>query len=274
MTAVHRRHGRRGDSGRVAAWIVLACTLLCGLLLALATAGPATASGIRSGVRHAPRRASTTPSPNCVGIDTYAVSEEELTACGDEVAPLTSVTADPIVGDVVTDYNYDVYGRTDTLTVPSSSFDPLTVSNLVLERLGVPDRPSETDSSAYNAWVSRYGSLSAASWATPPPYDVIATAAPSAGGTEYSPIWVGYFDSPGSNITESGAVWPEPTPHSSGCQDDAIFTWAGLSGINVITLEQAGTAYGVAGIGNHQGWSEFLPDQPSVIPRNIYATGG
>ena len=126
MTAVHRRHGRRGDSGRVAAWIVLACTLLCGLLLALATAGPATASEIRSGVRHAPRRASTTPSPNCVGIDTYTVSEEELTACGDGVAPLTSVTADPIVGDVVTDYNYDVYGRTDTLTVPSSSFDPLT----------------------------------------------------------------------------------------------------------------------------------------------------
>jgi hypothetical protein len=182
-----------------------------------------------------------------------------------------STTLDPLVGGAVTDYNYVVDGRVDTLTVPSSTFNPITASSTVLSELGLPPRPSQTDAASYDQWLSQYGSLSASSWVSPPPCEVIDTSAPAADTT--SAIWVGDFDT-GQKLTQSGAVWPEPTAHSSHCSNDAIYTWGGLGGINENKLEQGGTAYGVSGIGLDQGWTEFLPDQPSPVVRDVFATPG
>ncbi len=207
---------------------------------------------------------------SCTGSNLYEFTSAELTACGYDVYPLTSVTSDPVVGDSVTDYNYDINGQINTLTVPASSFDPLTASPSVLAILGFPPRPSASDSAAYEQWVTTWGQETSSSWMSPPPFLVVDPNLSYSATTD----WVGYYDTAenGDQFTDSEATWVEPTP-GIGCSDTLTGYWAGLGDAfdNSGLLEQAGTAQStVEPTINDEGWYEYLPADPVYV--DLYAT--
>jgi len=208
-----------------------------------------------------------TLSTSCVGLNVYAVSESEVTSCGDTIAPLISTGPDDNTSGI-TDYSYNTPGTVDTATVAPASFDAITATPQMLQALGLPPRPDAANIAAYDQWVGTYGELTAASWVAPTSYEVVATAAPSA---STSAVWSGYADQ-GGTYDQAAASWSEPTPHASQCQNDAIYTWGGLGGATDGQLEQGGTSYGLPGLPQDGGWTEFVPSQLSPIPHAISAT--
>ncbi|HYM95780.1 MAG TPA: G1 family glutamic endopeptidase [Candidatus Sulfotelmatobacter sp.] len=88
--------------------------------------------------------------------------------------------------------------------------------------------------------------------------------------------WSGYVATSSSRSAYSSAetVYNEPQALSTPCSNNAAVTWAGLGGYTTGTLAQDGTGINTPGLGQHQAWSEILPDQPYIQPQPLYGHAG
>jgi len=249
--------------------LVAGALVLCTTTISLASADTGRAAAQKS-TSHQSQRSDATSDQGCLGLNPYSATSDELSACGDITYPLTSVTPDPVAGDAVTDYNYDINGRVNTLTVPASTFDALTASQPVLSILGIPPRPSESAAS-YQQWVDTWGQDTSSSWVSPPPYLVIDTNFPAF--ATKNKTWAGYYDTAnGGGFTDSEATWVEPTP-GFPCSGALTVYWAGLGGVSTKYVEQAGTEQGISlGAAEDEAWYEYAPANSVLI--DLYANEG
>ncbi len=124
------------------------------------------------------------------GVPIYSRSPRQLVACGFVIYPLVSITRENVDGEVISNYNYNVSGRINTLFYPPASFKALTAPNAVLEAVGTPPRPP-SGSATYANWMALYGSQTGTSWVEPTPFLIggthcMQTAPATASKTYYS----------------------------------------------------------------------------------------
>jgi len=87
--------------------------------------------------------------------------------------------------------------------------------------------------------------------------------------------WSGYVDTSATTFTGALSVWSQPTLGPSACTNSLGFIWDGIGGFNSDRLAQDGTIMTTdASFTNGQGWTEVLPDQPSIVDQNIVAHAG
>jgi hypothetical protein len=190
-----------------------------------------------------------TPTPSICGtqFDPVSVSQGTREACGIQTDPLISTSALPDGG---TQYNYAASAGTIAWRVPPASFDIATASRSQLAEYGFE---------GITASSPQYPVLAAHQFAPPPPmlfsypnlragYDGEWTTSTWAGAGDYS--------SPGT-YDEAQGNWNEPADGSS-CSGSAVVFWAGIDGLGMNDLAQAGSEQGVPGMPNNELWWELL----------------
>ena len=200
-------------------------------------------------------------------VDPYKSSMSEVKRCGLHTFPRRAVKKLPDGGK---EYIYNVEGLKTIYLVPSSGFDPTKASAKRLSEYGFPKRPANR--AARKRWTGRVRGLQVA---TPPPTLAEANARMSI--RFYN--WSGYTtkSSRHNRYFSVWGRWIEPSFHPSACRHNSLGIWAGLGGWSPSAgapLAQDGTAHGVGGLANHQGWSEVLPKQRRIIAQPIRATPG
>jgi hypothetical protein len=228
--------------------------------------------------------ASATPTSSSCNSNPYTQSPMALTACGDQVSLLDSVTTLPDGGS---SYNYQIPGGNDvtlSFLTPPKDFDPGTASTSELSLYGFSPRPSGMDVTALTSWTA---DADKRSYVTPPSF--VASDPASSDSANDDPIWSGYMnDQVGVSYTEAQSVFNETTIGSSRCTYTAESTWAGLGGkFGDGNLAQAGTQLftpsnwtGSGEAGENQAWIElagntqegYFSEPP--IPAPVYATEG
>ncbi len=150
-----------------------------------------------------------------------------------------------------------------TYVVPPQGLDFSSASAAELAEYGIPPAPS--DPSALSDWQDMIAHLHLV---TPPP-SLAATSITNV--TNPSNVWSGYeaysSSSTAYNLVEG--QYNEPQALSTPCAGNAATTWAGLGGDGSQDLAQDGTAINAPGLGQHQAWSEVLPDQPYSIAQPL-----
>jgi len=157
------------------------------LLLASSVAAVCLVIAFAAGARGGAGASSGKSVGGCAGLSPRGLfysKPRALRACGYVVYPLVSITREPIDGEVIANYNYNVNGVISTLTYPPRSFNAMTAPNEVLEALGIPPRPSRSETVNYDYWVSTYGSKTQSSWVTPTPFLLHNSRLPNLGGPE------------------------------------------------------------------------------------------
>jgi len=256
-------------------------TLAVGGALGLGLTAASTVVSSESAIAQPPRPSDATVA--CPVESPYSMTQAQLAACHISVFPLASKTDPPNGG---TTYTYHMGTNTATFRVPPPGFNPLTASNVELEYYGLPPRPSPLDVDAFRTWVADYAGVH---FEAPPPFLAEvpvdkAAFTPRTGGEQSRTLafsgcvscWAGYVDQHAShnNYTVASVQFTEPRIGPSRCSNDGEFIWGGIGGYGVQQLGQDGTAWGSTGIGDHQAWTEVLPDQPGVVPVNLFATPG
>jgi hypothetical protein len=198
-------------------------------------------------------------------FDPYAVSTAVLQTCGVQTFPLAAVSNLPDGG---TSFDFVAEGTTMTYLVPPPGFSVLTASPASLAMYGIPARPD--GGSALQQWQDTIGRLSLV---TPPPF--LAAPQVSSGGVtaaRSSGSWSGKVAHKKSTsyFYSSTAEWGEPGAYATSCSNNSAFFWSGIGGWNSGTLAQGGTAINTPGLGQHQAWTEVLPDQPYVVAQPVY----
>jgi hypothetical protein len=235
-------------------------TLVGAATLAVAAALPAITSAQTVPVRG--------PGVCAAAFDPYRVPMAKLRSCEMRTFPRRAVKRLPDGGRA---YVYDAAGLKTTYFVPPRGFDPLRANRRQLARYGLP-APSEV-SGARSRWANLVRGSRAV---TPPPYLVEGKARMSM--NFYN--WSGYTTKPASlngAYRQVTGRWVEPRFYHSVCSRNSFGVWAGLGGWSPgpgAPLAQAGTAHGVGGMKSHQGWSEVLPKQRSVVVQPIMASAG
>jgi hypothetical protein len=214
------------------------------------------------------------------GQDPYTFSSAQMTACGDTVYPLVSVTTLPDGGK---DYRYS--NGSGTL-IPPSSFNPSTASDAQLTEYNLPLRPSSSNAAAYNAWMQTIGSITHWAGGTHSLIEAPVTSqgsipSPTSGSVSpalsgsCSQCWSGYADANQTNYTQAYAKWTQGTPGYSRCDPGTSYvSWTGIGGYGLPNLGQDGTGYGVGGLGPNEAWTEVLPGQNITDVPGLYATEG
>lgn len=198
--------------------------------------------------------------------DTYRASQETLDKCGIKSFPLRTKSALPDGG---TEYEYGVYGGSVRFSVPPSSFDASRASADDLARYGIPPEPPASDPDGQARWQKATANLR---FVEPPP----ALHAIPLSAVQASSNWTGYIDLSGANTyTQASGGYIEPYDHGSTCSPNSAVFWSGLGGWGgSAVLAQDGTGINTSGLGQDQAWWEILPDYPTLIPVNLYATAG
>lgn len=92
--------------------------------------------------------------------------------------------------------------------------------------------------------------------------------------TTTSSNWAGHVANVSNSSTyyQSSAFYNEPQLASSRCSSNSEVSWVGLGGYGRSQLAQDGTGANTPGLGQHQAWSEILPDQSTIVPQGLSAT--
>lgn len=202
----------------------------------------------------------------------YHYSAAADAACGLSVFPREKTVS---LSDGGTSYYYNVDGLQTVYNVPPKGFKFSTASTAELKRYDIPAKP--TNPKALADWNNMLSNLHLV---VPPSFLVTSKMT----SQEYSQNWSGWMAGPSSSnaYTTAEINYTEPTVYTdpSQCSTNAESTWAGLGGYSttgvVEPLAQDGTTAGDAnsGIGQHQSWSEVLPQQGTEVPQAVYATVG
>jgi hypothetical protein len=214
-----------------------------------------------------PRLATTAAVPgDCnSSFDPYAYTQAAVNACGYTTFSRNAVNA---LAGGGSSYDYSVNGSNVRFYVPPAGFDPSTATAAQLNEYAFPPRP--TDPAALAQWQTEMSNWKGA--ASPPPFLTETHAQADSVNMYY---WAGYaLDGNSIVFTHAEAWYLEPTFGSSHCSSDAEVTWAGIGDYsNSGAIGQDGTAYNVAGMGNHQAWWEVYPDV-GIMPVNLYGHAG
>lgn len=175
------------------------------------------------------------------------------------------------LSDGGTSYYYNVDGLQTVYNVPPKGFNFSTATSAELKRYGIPAKP--TNPKALASWNNMLSNLHLV---TPPPFIAVSK---MTSYTSTSSNWSGWeaYSSSSSAYTTAEINYVEPTLYSSSCSSNAESSWTGLGGDpNGEPLAQDGTAAGNAlvGIGQHQSWSEVLPQQTGMVAQTVDATPG
>ena len=204
------------------------------------------------------------------GVDPYSYPDRALAACGDLYYPVQRTYPLPDGGRA---YVYATPGGATTFYVPRAGVNPFLASAPVRAAYGLPAPPASGPARAlWDLAASR------AQFVDPGNFIVAVPASLSAVGkiTTQKNNWGGY-NTTGKDVTEVNAAWTEPKIVKS-CPDSSEAVWDGL-GYKSTYLAQAGTGYGIKGIGKHQAlWYIVQPDTlnggyPYPI-KGLYATAG
>ena len=144
-------------------------------------------------------------------------------------------------GIVLYRYQYSD-GSIMEVPVPPSDFDPFTASDVELEILGIPERPSdESDLKEWESLMATYSNPSA-----PDVHDAGVSAATAKYGTMWGTSWGGYFV--GASKTYSSKYvavkgnFVVPNVYSACTGQRRVAAWIGLGGIDgANTSSVAGT---------------------------------
>lgn len=190
---------------------------------------------------------------NChASYDVYKVSAAMRHACGIRTFPLQSAKA---LAGGGSEFIYNVDGIKTVRRIPPVGFNPLKADDSTLAKYMLPSRP--TDPAALADWTAMMSNLKLV------PAEPFLAESPSKNANP--PSWAGQLGTSCSpNCTFAEGQWDEESIGSS-CSNSAVSNWAGLGGYGTQTLGQDGTAYGEAGVGNHQAWWEVLPAGASPI---------
>jgi hypothetical protein len=191
---------------------------------------------------------STGAAPCGTSFDPYNYTETAVAGCGVTTFPLTAKQA--ISGGGL-NYVYDVGdGATVEMAIPPPSFSPATATAAQLSEYDLPPRP--TDLTQLSSWEHL-------SVVQPPPF-LVATPY-QAYGTLDSRHLSGY-EATGAEGTFDGAAasWVEPQYYpTDACSTSDAVIWSGVGkeqiGVGDI-FGQSGTAFGLAGMENHEAWFE------------------
>ncbi|HXW81743.1 MAG TPA: G1 family glutamic endopeptidase [Acidimicrobiales bacterium] len=233
----------------------------------LAAAGPAytgTASPLsRPRPAPAPGPVSGALGTCSASFNVFSVPPSLLNRCGIVAYPAQRMAA--LSGGEKT-YSYDVAGVEVTYTVPPTTFDPLTASDGLLARYGVPPRPS--GSAMLATWEKQMAKLR---FVSPPPFLVALSSQATTTTPDYSDHWAGYV-AYGGPFKKISSTWVQPSLGPSRCHPNSLTIWAGLGGYESASLAQDGTAENTPAIANNQAWWELTPK--SMVPVPLYATVG
>lgn len=180
------------------------------------------------------------------------------------------------LSDGGTSYHYNVDGLQTIYNVPPKGFKFSTASTAELKRYDIPAKPKNPKALA--DWNNMLSNLHLV---TPPPF--LATSKMTNGYS--TPTWSGWVAglSSSNSYTSAEIDYTEPTIYTdpSACSTNAESSWTGFGGLSTTPgvnepLAQDGTTAGTAnsGIGQHQSWSEVLPQQGTEVPQAVYATVG
>ena len=215
--------------------------------------------------------------PDCnAHTDPYSESVTDRQACGlrsfarENVERVTTGLARGS-----TAYNYMVDGLPMSYFVPPASFDPATASADALRALGIPTEPPASNPDGQALWLAMVHNMK---FVAPPTTIVsvpgVTVPGPTANAT--SSNWSGIINTGGAGAySEASATYYEPVLGSTSCSNNSAVFWDGLGGnVGSSHLAQNGTAVNVSGLGQHQGWTEVLPAQQSVVAQPISASAG
>ncbi len=204
------------------------------------------------------------------GVDPYSYPDGALAACGDLYYPVQRSYPLPDGG---TAYVYATPGGATTFYVPRAGFSPFLASASVRAAYGLPAAPASGPARAlWDRAASRAHFVDPGNFIVAVPASASAVAKTT---TEQSQ-WGGY-QTTGKTVTEVNAFWTEPKIVKS-CPDSAEGVWDGLTYKKTYVV-QAGTGYGIKGIGKHQAlWYIVEPDDgndgyPYPV-KGLYATVG
>jgi Peptidase A4 family len=217
--------------------------------------------------------ARTTAGPRCdSSFNPYRYTEAQVAACGYTVEPEISQKALPGGGTAIS-YRMP-HGKIARNIVPPAGFRPETATAAQLKEYGFPPRPAD------RAQLARWNFHMARWKGAVKPTSFLAITH-SRADTETSGNWAGYVAQDYSGIqsdelfTEAGGSWNEVSIYSSRCSTTSEVTWVGLGGwaSGDLPLAQAGTGYGVPGMGSHQVWWELYPNN-NITPINFNTSPG
>lgn len=189
-----------------------------------------------------PRLAQAAPSggsPPCdSSFDPYSYTQAAVEACGYKTFPLEASSDLPGGGN---SYQYTVEGMQVRYYVPPEGFNALTASNSQLDEYGFPERPSSTDTTAYEDWSEKVSS-----WSGTPAAPSFLAETQSQSMTSSSSNWSGYMIEEGAGAFSHAEAWyDEPSIYASVCLATDESTWAGIGGSTPGSdLAQDGTAWG------------------------------
>jgi hypothetical protein len=202
------------------------------------------------------------------GVDPYRYPYGALAACGDRYYPVQRAYPLPDGG---TAYVYATPGGATTFYVPRAGVNPFLASAPIRAAYGLPAPPASGQARAL--WDR---AASRAQFVDPGKF-IVAVPVPAVGKiTTQKNNWGGY-NTTGKDVTDVNAVWTEPKIVKS-CPGSAEAVWDGL-GYKKTYLAQAGTGYGIKGIGKHQAlWYIVQPDTPNdgypYPVKGLYGTPG
>jgi hypothetical protein len=195
-------------------------------------------------------------SGTCPEMSPYRMSAAQVQSCGFTTISETSQNSSIAAGST---YTYSLgNGGTAEFLVPPASFDPLTAPEPELAYYGLPPRPDQSDTIAFDTWTTNYADIQ---FMTPPSNLV---EVPVANSTVPN-TWSGYLASPSSNATLAQTQFTQPSNAASLCTGGGGFSlgtiWSGLGGPNTSYVAQDGTFFGTndSDFPNGQFWFEFYP---------------
>jgi hypothetical protein len=191
--------------------------------------------------------AATVPDNVCQGHDPYTLRDAQIEQCGGHSYPLSTTYVLPYGG---TAYVYQLEGMKATYLVPPASFDAATASSQELAAFGYPARPSAS-SPEYASWMK----VMETSHPEAPKARLVVI--PGAKRTT-SRFLVGRYDatSLGSEFTQAGGFYVEPTEYETSCGGATADPWVGLQGPYKVAEEEG--EYELVQDGTEIGeWTEF-----------------
>ncbi len=205
----------------------------------------------------------TAPVDCSASFDVYKVSVAVLQGCGFRTFPLQATQP---LSDGGAEYVYIADGLKTVYPVPPAGLDLASATDEQLSLYGLPARPS--DALALAEWRSEMGRLHIL---PPPPFLVEIRARADITATN----WSGYVAQSASSTayTQAEIKYNEPQALSTPCANNSATTFAGLGGFSN-KLAQDGTGINTPGLGQHQAWSEVLPDQSGIRPQQLYGHAG
>jgi hypothetical protein len=203
-------------------------------------------------------------------VDPYTIDSSLWSGCRIQGFPRERATALPDGGH---EYVYTVQGLRTTYRIPPASFNALTATDEQLNYYNLPPRPK--DALALSQWSH---DMQTVKMAVPPQRLALV---PRISGGSTSPTWAGWLSTytgvGNTTYNLAEGEWDEMQALSTPCTNppNTALTWAGIGGTNGSTqLFQDGTGVNVPGLGQHQGWSEILPEQSGYVAQSIYAHPG